>query len=68
MSKKSRLWLSVSFVKEKAVYLIKVKLTKRPKFLDKRQVRNSDVDVFRDGLVLREHGQDDALSGLVENG
>ena len=45
-----------------------MKLTKRPKFFDKRQVRNSDVDVFRDGLVLREHGQDDALSGLVENG
>ena len=44
-----------------------MELTKGAEFFDERQIRNSDVDVLRDGLVLREHGQDDALGGLVEN-
>jgi hypothetical protein len=45
-----------------------MELTKGSEFFYEREVRNSDVDLLRDGLVLREHGQDDALRGLVENG
>jgi len=45
-----------------------MKLSERSKLFDERQVGNSDVDLFADGLVLGEHGKDDALGCFVKNG
>jgi hypothetical protein len=52
---------------KQCVYLIEMELAKRTEFFNERKIRDSDVNLFRDGFVLREHRQDDALSGFVEN-